>query len=142
MMPAIARTRNGFDHATCKSLSAPPANSGSLEPRDRFPDVEVIVGALALTPPALTPCIELHRTTSCCTPPPARAANAQVSLMAVRGCGPRCRGFESLIHPKIDRLLTCTGALYKIYSRHRDVAPASGRGWDEFVFTSLGGKAW
>ena len=55
---------------------------------------------------------------------------------------PGVGGSSPLTHPKIDRLLTCTGALYKIYSRHRDVAPASGRGWDEFVFASLGGKAW
>ena len=139
MMPAIARTRNGFYHATCKSRSAPPANSGSLELRDRFPDVEVIVGALTLTRPRSS-----HLASNNILLHPATCTRGKRPGQP-HGCAglwsPGVGGSSPLTHPKIDRLLTCTGALYKIYSRHRDVAPASGRGWDEFVFASLGGKA-
>jgi hypothetical protein len=138
MMPAIARTRNGFDHATCKSRSAPPANSGSLELRDRFPDVEVIVGALTLTPPAPH---TLHRTASNnILLHPATCTRGKRPGQP-HGCAglwsPGVGGSSPLTHPKIDRLLTCTGALYKIHSDTEMSLPRVAAGG-----TSSSSQAW
>jgi hypothetical protein len=51
--------------------------------------------------------IEVHRTASGCTPPPASEANTQVSAVPVRGWVPGVGGSIPLLTP-IDQPLTCT----------------------------------